>query len=91
MSSVQQGVIFTIKTMILYLTKFNYNRLVCFHLPHSGHADQNGDTYSLTTIDSNSRNKLADFIEELPHKTCDYTCLGEGLEQGLNVKKIALA
>ena len=90
MSPVQQGVIFTIKTIILYLTKFIYNRLVCFHLPHSGHADQNGDTYSLTTIDSNSRNKLADFIEELPHKTCDYTCLGEGLEQGLNVNKLTL-
>ena len=58
-----------------------------FHLPHSGHANQNGDTHSLTTIDSNSRNELAGFIEKLPDQTCGYTCLGKGLEQGLNVKK----
>ena len=90
MSSVELGTIFTINEnhhKIFEPQKFIYNRVFYFRLPHSGDVD----THSLTTIDSNSRNKLADFIEELPHKTCDYTCLGEGLEQGLNVNKFTLA
>ena len=58
--------------------------LVGFRQIHS----KGTDTFPLTTIDSSSRKNLADFIEKLPDETCAYTCLGTGLEKGLNVRKI---
>ena len=60
------------------------NNLVGFCQIHS----KGTDTFPLTTIDSSSRKNLADFIEKLPDETCAYTCLGTGLEKGLNVRKI---
>ena len=64
------------------------NSRLYFNLLHSKHAANKGDTFQLTTIDSNSRKNLADFIEGLPEITCSYTCLAKGLETGLNVKTI---